>query len=296
MTNLTDYFIALALAPLLPGIINRVKAFFAGRKGQPVFQLYFDLWKLLHKGAVYSNVTTVIFRAGPVVSLAAIMGALVLTPAGGHGSLGSFDGDLILLAYLLAFARFVTVLAALDTGSSFEGMGASREVFFSALAEPALFVSLAVLAKKAGAFSLNVIFTTNNPVTGNPLLLVAGALFIVLLAENCRIPFDDPNTHLELTMIHEVMVLDHGGPDFALISYGAALKLWLFAALLVRVVLPFGEAWSGVDNPLLFYCGIAGVALAAGVVESCMARFKLLKVPAMLLVASVLAFAAFMVS
>ncbi|MDD4004506.1 MAG: NADH-quinone oxidoreductase subunit H [Elusimicrobiaceae bacterium] len=296
MNAAADYLTALALAPLLPGLISRVKAFFAGRQGQPVLQLYYDLWKLAHKGTVYSSVTGRVFRLGPAVSLAAVSVALALIPAGGHGALLAFDGDLILFAYLLALARFVTVLAALDTGSSFEGMGASREVFFSALAEPALFVSLAVMAKKAGAFSLNLIFTTNNPVTGNPLLLVAGALFIILLAENCRIPFDDPNTHLELTMIHEVMVLDHSGPDFGLISYGAALKLWLFSALIVRLVLPFGESWHSADNPALFYCGICAVALGAGLVESCMARFKLLKVPAMLLAAAVLAFAAFMVA
>lgn len=296
MISAMDFILALLLAPLLPGIINRVKAFFAGRKGQPVFQLYYDLWKLAHKGAVYSNVTGYMFKLGPVVSTAAVIGALALTPVGGHGALLAFDGDLILLAYLLAMARFATVLAALDTGSSFEGMGASREVFFSAMAEPGLFVSLAVMARKAGEFSLDAIFTTSNPLTGNPLLLVAGALFIILLAENCRIPFDDPNTHLELTMIHEVMVLDHSGPDFALISYGAALKLWLFSALIVRLVLPFGPGWSGLDNPILFYSGMGAVTLMAGITESCMARFKLLKVPAMLLAAAVLAFAALLVS
>ncbi|MDD2773950.1 MAG: NADH-quinone oxidoreductase subunit H [Elusimicrobiales bacterium] len=296
MTAIADFAAALLLAPLLPGVINRVKAFFAGRRGQSVFQLYYDLRKLLAKGAVYSSASGFVFRLGPVASLAALLAALAVMPAGGHGSLASFDGDIILFAYLLALSRFVTVLAALDTGSSFEGMGASREVFFSALAEPAFFLSLAVLAKKAGAFSFNLIFLSANPVTGTPLLLVLAALFIVFLAENCRIPFDDPNTHLELTMIHEVMVLDHSGPDFALISYGAALKMWLLGAVVVRLALPFGGGTGGAQSPALFLAGIFALAIATGIVESCMARLRLLKVPALLLSASMLAFAAFMVS
>jgi formate hydrogenlyase subunit 4 len=291
MRSFADYLIALLLAPLLPGIINRVKAFFGGRKGQSVFQLYYDLQKLVSKDAVYSTTTTWVFRLGPAVALGALLCALALVPAGGHGALAAFEGDMILFAYLLALGRFFTVLAALDTGSSFEGMGASREVFFSALAEPGIFIALAVLARKAGSFSLESVFLSDNPVTGTPLLLVLAALFIIFLSENCRIPVDDPNTHLELTMIHEVMALDHGGPDLALISYGAAVKLWVFGALLVRLALPFGA--RGAHNGILFLCGIFTVAIVAGVVESSMARLRLNKVPALLLSASVLAFAAF---
>jgi formate hydrogenlyase subunit 4 len=130
-------------------------------------------------------------------------------PPGGDGALLGFDGDIILFAYLLALSRFVIILSALDTGSSFSAMGASREAFFSALAEPAFFMSLAVLVKKTGEFSLEAILASSNTVTGTPLLLAVSALFLVFLSENCRIPVDDPNTHLELTMIHEVMVLDH---------------------------------------------------------------------------------------
>ena len=134
--------LALALAPLLLGVINRTKAFFAGRNGQPLFQLYYDLAKLLRKGAVYSRTTSWVFRAGPIVGLAAVVLATAIVPLAGVGAPLAFAGDLVLFAYLLGLMRFFTVIAALDTGSAFEGMGASREVQFSALAEPVLFLSL----------------------------------------------------------------------------------------------------------------------------------------------------------
>jgi len=289
-------FLALVLSPLLFGVINRTKAFFAGRRGQPLLQLYFDLWKLLRKGAVYSRTTTWIFRAGPVIGLAAALVAAMLMPLGNFPALIAFPADFLLFAGLLGLMRFVTVVAALDTGSSFEGMGASREVFFSALAEPALFVALVTLARQAGQLSLSTMF---GPVSGahwldsGPVLaLTVIVLMIVMLAENARIPVDDPNTHLELTMIHEVMVLDHSGPDFAFILYGAALKLWLFAALIVGMVLPATDhAWLDL---LLATGGMFVVAVAVGVIESIMARLRLLVVPQLLVGAGVLAAMAFL--
>ncbi|MGA3268599.1 MAG: NADH-quinone oxidoreductase subunit H [Verrucomicrobiota bacterium] len=290
--------LALVLSPLLPGIINRVKALFAGRCGPPLLQTYFDLWKLLQKGAVYSRTTTWVFRAGPLVGLAAVLVAAALMPLGNFPALLAFPADFLLFAGLLALTRFFTVLAALDTGSSFEGMGASREVFFSALAEPALLVALATLVRQAGQLSLSSMFGNGfagqwleyGPVFG----LVVVALMIVLLAENARIPVDDPNTHLELTMIHEVMVLDHSGPDFAFILYGGALKLWLFSALIVGTVLPVtGHAWL---NLLLATGGMSVVAVAVGVIESIMARLRLVVVPQLLVGAGALAAMAFLLA
>jgi len=288
--------LALILSPLLFGVINRTKALFAGRRGQPLLQTYFDLWKLLQKGAVYSRTTTWIFRAGPMVGLAATLTAAGLVPLGNFPALISFPGDFLLFAGLLALMRFFTVVAALDTGSSFEGMGASREVFFSALTEPALLVVLVTLARQTGQLSLTAMFS---PVSGGhwlhagPVLaLVLVALMIVLLAENARIPVDDPNTHLELTMIHEVMVLDHGGPDFAFILYSAALKLWLFAALVVGIVLPATpNAWL---NLLLATGGMFVIAVIVGVIESIMARLRLVIVPQLLVGAGALAAVAFL--
>ena len=284
---------ALLLAPLLLGVINRTKALVAGRRGPPLCQLYYDLWKLLRKGAVYSRTTSWVFRFAPSVSLAALLIALLLLPAPGVAAPVECNGSLFLLIGLLALARFFTVASALDTGSSFEGMGGSREVQFAALAEPALLLVLAALARASGSCSLGSMFLNVMPklwhVAAPAVGLLAVAIFIVLLAENCRIPFDDPCTHLELTMIHEVMVLDYGGPDLAFILYGAALKLWLFGALLVNLLAP----WQTEGRPLaaagLLFLGLLLVAVAVGLVESAMARLRLLKVPQLLLGASALA-------
>ena len=297
MTSLLiNILVPLLLAPLLPGVINRTKAIMAGRKGQPLLQLYFDLWKLLRKGAVYSRTTSWIFRAGPMVALAAVLTALVLVPLGGSPAPLHFAGDLVLLAYLMGLARFFTVIAALDTGSAFEGMGASREVTFATLAEPAFLLALAALAKLTGSLSLTDILgglTWQTHLSCAPeLAMVAATLLIVFLAENARIPVDDPTTHLELTMIHEVMVLDHGGPDFAFILYGSAVKMWVLGAILVQVALPAVDAdfltsvWAISAVRLgVSLAGMAGLAVLVGMVESVMARLRMVRVPQLLVAA-----------
>ncbi len=282
--------LALVVAPLLLGIINRTKAIMAGRRGQPLLQAYSDIYKLLHKSAVYSRTTTWVFRAGPIVGLAMVVAGLLLVPFAGSVAPLAFNGDLVLLAYVLGLARFFIVIAALDTGSAFEGMGASREVTFSMLVEPALFVGLFALSRLSHSLSLSGILYTSG-VTGWSIgapALVAGALFVLYLAENSRIPIDDPTTHLELTMIHEVMVLDHGGPDLGLVLYGSALKLWLLGALFVGVFSP-----NLTEAPIWFREGYALVGMlfltiAVGIVESSMARFRLLKVPQLLVGAGAL--------
>jgi formate hydrogenlyase subunit 4 len=279
------------MPPLLLGVIAKTKAVFAGRVGPPVLQPYYDVIKLLQKGSVFSTTTTWMFLAGPVVSLATALLAGMLMPLGSHAAPISFEGDLILFAYLLALGRFFTASAALDTGSAFEGMGAAREVTFACLAEPAVFFGLLVLAKLSGSLSLTGMF--HEPlfekwsVAGASLVLVTVSLFIVLLAENSRIPFDDPNTHLELTMIHEVMVLDHSGPAFGMIVYGAAVKLFVLGAFVLRVALPFdtGNAWL---DWLLFLPGMLVMAVVIGIVESTMARLRLVNVPKVLVAACLL--------
>jgi formate hydrogenlyase subunit 4 len=279
-------------APLLLGVINRTKALFAGRVGQPLLQPYHDLGKLLRKGAVYSRTTTWLFRAGPIVGLAAVLVALAIVPLGGVPALLAFPGDLVLFAYLLGLARFVTVTAALDTGSSFEGMGASREVCFAALAEPALLLALAAVARETGALSLSAMYAGTAVAVWTraalPLALVTAALAVVLLAENARIPFDDPNTHLELTMIHEAMALDHSGPDLAFIQYGAALKFWLLGSLLVGLLVPVRSGSVLLDSAAVL-SGLLVLAVLVGVIESSMARLRLLRVPQLLVAAVVLA-------
>jgi formate hydrogenlyase subunit 4 len=217
--------------------------------------------------------------------------ALLLIPLTGSTAPISFTGDLILLAYLLGLGRFFTASAALDTGSAFEGMGAAREVTFACLAEPALFLGLLVLAKLSDSLQLASMLGTGVATSwmhsGAPLALVLLSWFIVLLVENSRVPFDDPNTHLELTMVHEVMVLDHGGPALGMILYGAALKLFLFAALIVRLALPLGTGIGLLDWPI-FVGGVLAVAVVIGMVESTMARLRLPHIPILLVTACLL--------
>jgi formate hydrogenlyase subunit 4 len=285
----------LLLAPLLPGVATRTRAFLTGRRGAPVHQLYFDLAKLWRKGVVYSTTTTWVFRLAPVaVTVTAILAACLL-PLDGRQSVMSFSGDLIAFASLLALGRFSLVLAGLDTGSSFEGMGASREVTFASFAEPALFLCFIALVRATGSLSLAGMLgrplADAWPTAAPSLLMIGAALFAVLLAENSRVPVDDPATHLELTMIHEVIVLDHSGPDLALILYGSALKLGLFGVLLVGVLVPRANLPAGTALAVLAG-GLLAVAALVGVVESVMARLRLDRVPQFLVAASALAFLA----
>jgi formate hydrogenlyase subunit 4 len=283
--------LALGLPPLLLGVINRTKAIFAGRVGPPLLQPYYDLIKLFQKGSVFSTTTTWVFRAGPVVGLVTAGIAMLLIPLGSATAPISFTGDFILLAYLLGLGRFFTASAALDTGSAFEGMGAAREVTFSCLAEPAFFLGLLVLAKLTGSLQLvgmlDGSLASHWVTAGASLALVLLSWFIVLLVENSRIPFDDPNTHLELTMIHEVMVLDHSGPAFGMILYGAALKLFIFGALVVHLVFPMTTGAGWLDWPI-FVAEMLAVAVAIGVVESVMARLRMTHIPVLLLAACLL--------
>jgi formate hydrogenlyase subunit 4 len=291
VSSVIHVLLLLIMPPLLLGVINKTKAAFAGRKGAPFLQPYYDLARLLRKGSVFSTTTTWVFRAGPVVTLAATLLAALMVPLGTHPALISFSGDMLLFAYLFGLARFFTTSAALDTGSPFEGMGAAREVTYACLVEPTLFFVLITLARMSKSLSLSSMFTYPSLQvwlgSGAVLLLLANAMFIALLAENCRIPFDDPNTHLELTMIHEVMVLDHSGPAFGMILYGAALKLFVLGALFTNLILPFKTG-----NPLLdwgiFIAAMIYLAVFIGLVESVMARLRLVRIPQLLVAATIL--------
>ncbi|HTR54846.1 MAG TPA: NADH-quinone oxidoreductase subunit H [Kofleriaceae bacterium] len=280
--------LVIALPPLLLGVINKTKARFAGRVGPPWLQAYYDLFKLRRKGLVLSTTTTWVFRAGPIVALVTALAASLLLPLAGHRAPVAFDGDFVVFAYLLGLGRFFTIAAALDTGSAFEGMGAAREATFSCLAEPAVFFGLLVLAKASDSLSLSEMLGPSISATwgtaGAPLVAILASFLIVLLAENSRIPFDDPNTHLELTMVHEVMVLDHGGPLLGTVVYGAAIKLFLFAALVVGIAAPLGAIDPWLAWPA-FVGAMLAVAVLIGVVESVMARLRLPQIPALLLAA-----------
>jgi formate hydrogenlyase subunit 4 len=214
--------------------------------------------------------------------------AVLLVPLGGHPAPLAFDGDFVVFAYALGLGRFFTIAAAMDTGSSFEGMGGAREATFACLAEPALFFGLLVLARASDSYSLSTMLgpsvATTWSTAGGALAAVLAAWFVILLAENCRIPFDDPNTHLELTMIHEVMVLDHGGPPLGVIFYGAAIKLFVFGALVLGVAAPVGGAHPWISW-VVFVAASLALAVAVGVVESGMARLRMTQVPVLLVAA-----------
>ena len=286
--------IALLLAPVLPGVILKVKALFAGKTGPPLLIRWYTLIKLLRKGSVYSDSTGFVFRLGPVAGCATALLALLFFPFAGLPPLLSFTGDIIVVLYALGLGRFCTVLAALDTASPFEGMGAAREVFFASLAEIGLFVVLILFHRMGGGLSLAGWFAGPQAISlagpqGALLLLVIVALFLLLLAENSRVPVDDPATHLELTMIHEVMILDHSGPDLALIEFGAHCRL-LFSACLVASLLRPTLAAGPLANGLVFVGLLVLVYAAVGVTESITARLRMNLVPKFILTSFALVF------
>ena len=294
MESVIALAIALLMAPLFPGVILKVKALFAGKKGPPLLIKYFTLAKLFRKGSVYSTSTSFVFRLGPVVSCASAIGALLFFPLAGNQPVISFHGDVIALFYMLGVGRFFTIAAALDTASPFEGMGAAREAFFATLAEATIFVALILFYRMSGSLSLAGYFSGSQPISitgpqGALLLLVIVALFMILLIENSRVPVDDPATHLELTMIHEVMILDHSGPDLALIELGSFFKLFFYTALIACLIKPITLA-DPIANTLLFYGLIAFVSVAIGVTESITARLKMNLVPKFILTSFALVF------
>ena len=271
MTALNTLLILLT-AVCIPGLINRTRAVLAGRRGIRFAQHLYDVRLLLRKGAVYSPTTTAVFRAAPSVTLGTALVAALFVPVGDLPSALSFEGDLIAFAYLLALGRVALILAAMDTGSSFEGMGASREALYGALVEPALvFGTLALLS---GYTSFDAIFS-GDAVNGMQLvvvlLLAAYVLVKIVFTEAGRVPVDDPRTHLELTMIHEVMCLDYCGTDLGMIKIAGWLKtaaLSMLAADAVTAAL-CPHWWAAAPLAVLL------TGLSVGVVESTQARNKL---------------------
>jgi len=259
----------LLLAPLLHGLVKKMKAAFQIRQGPPLLQPYRDLAKLRQKEPVRSATASWVFVAGPRVYFASAVAATTLVPTLVATPPLEGAGGILLLVGLLALGRFALATAALDTGSPFGGMGASREMTVGALAEPALLLALFAAGLSAGSLNLGEIArrTGERGVSMHPSeLLAAAALFIVLLAEAGRVPVDNPATHLELTMIHEAMVLEYSGPDLALVEWASAVKELLLVTLLVNLFLPMGLA-TGVSPAAL---GVAALLLAAKIVALAM--------------------------
>jgi len=269
--------VLISLAPLVSGFIRVVKNNIRMRKGAPILQPYYNLSKLMKKDEVVSEHTSFIFRLTPYIVFASSLTGLFLLPvlfSGGKPGAGIF----LLIIFLMALARFFTVLAGLDAGSSFGGMGSSREMFISGLIEPTavLCVLVSVLSKDAG-YSL---------------LLAGGAFLFVVIAETSRIPVDNQETHLELTMVHEAMILEYSGRSLALIEYGSYIKQIVLFALLADVFFSFGIKAGGVVSAGLFLAKIAVISCVIAILEVSIAKMRLFKIVNYVLLAFLLAFAA----
>ncbi|WP_019178464.1 respiratory chain complex I subunit 1 family protein [Methanomassiliicoccus luminyensis] len=297
IVQVVQFVILLAIAPLITGVIRKVKALLQSRKGPSVLQPYRDLRKLFHKSSVVPEDASWVFTLTPYVCMAAAAAAALLVPVIIASTFGFF-GDLIVLIYLLATVRFFTALAALDAGSAFGGMGASREMMISSIVEPTMLLSIFSVALVAGTTSLGTISqrisTTGMDLMEPALLLAGAAFFIALLAENARVPFDNPATHLELTMVHEAMVLEYSGKQLALMESASMLKLVVFMAILANIFFPWGIATSADPlslalGTLWFLVKVIALALVIALIESSIAKMRLFRLPNLLTVAFTLA-------
>lgn len=278
-------------APLLNGCIKRWKAFWQGRPGPGVSQPWWDIAKYLTRESVASEHASWLYRAAPLVYLGATLTAACLVPTFAAASPLGRAADAIVLAGLLALARFALALAALDTASNFGGMGTSRELIFSALAEPALVLGMFALAAPAGSTNLSDLAGAGALDAGH--LLALAALFIVVITETGRIPVDNPDTHLELTMAHEGMILEYSGRPLGLLLLGSHLKQLTLVSLLTALFLPWGAArdltWGAVVFGLATYAlKVVAVGLALGLTETLYAKLRIFKVPELVGTAGVL--------
>jgi formate hydrogenlyase subunit 4 len=273
-------FLALLLIILtsffFSGVVIRTKSLFSGRKGPGFFQPVRDIIRLFRKGNVYSNTSSFIFRIAPDIYFASLIVAIMLIPFGDHKGVFSFNGDFVFFAYLLALGKFFSIIGALDTGSSFEGMGASREALYSLLVEPAFFLLMGSIALLTGYTSFADIFY--NIHFGSYISYAVGTLasFVLVaiaMIENSRMPVDDPKTHLELTMIHEVMILDNSGFSLGIIFYATELKFAMYGALIANFFLSPDQAWY--FSISLFFSVQILFAVVVGFMESFIARFRM---------------------
>lgn len=278
----------LVLSPLFSGIVNKQKNFFTGRIGAPVLQPYYELFKLFKKETLHAKTASFISRITPLVHFTAILSAAAVLPVGFSAPLISFEGDIILFAYLLSLSRFFQILAAMDIGSSFEGMGASREASFAVFVEPIFFFTLGSIAFITGLTSISSIYDSIvlNNISYLVFIFVCSISFFILAVTECsRMPVDDPNTHLELTMIHEVMILDNSGFDLFLYHYSSSIKLFIFVILETSF---FGSLGGGnrVLEIGIFILIVFFLSTALAFVETVTARFKMKNIPQYLLFAT----------
>jgi len=300
LSAIFQIFIILALSPLLSGIIKKTKAFFQIRKGPSIFQPYYDIAKLLKKDSVISQNVSWIFHSAPIISFATVLTAGLLIPIYITSLPFGFAGDLIAVVYLFALARFFTALASLDAGSSFGGMGGSREMFVAAMVEPALMLSIFAVALNVGSTNLSYISQTVSDMGIDALspyqILAFVALFIIAIAETGRIPVDNPSTHLELTMIHEAMILEYSGKQLAIVELGAMVKQLLVFSLIANIFFPWGIASAGASIAafafalVVYIVKIIIIGLAMAVVETSTSKWRLFRLPDLLSISLMFSF------
>ena len=296
--------VILLVAPLVNGIIKKIKAFSQKRKGAPVFQMYFDLWKLSKKNSVVSDVSSWIFKATPYIVFSTAVVASMLVPVSTLTAPGQIPGDFIILISILALGRFFMMIAALDTGSTFGGMGSSREALISSLIEPSILVCLitvGLISKSTSVLQMmNAMQEQSFPLTQPVFVLVFLAFLIVIIAETARIPVDDPSTHLELTMVHEAMVLEYSGRHLALMEYGAAVKQLTLITLLVNILIPHDQLiaitgiGAGAISLAIYLIKVIGASVLIGVIEVNTVKFKLFSVPNLAALSFILSFIGFL--
>ena len=276
MIKILDILILIFMPFIMIGIIKKTKAFWGGRKGVRLFQPLYDVLRLLKKEVVYSETTSWVFKTAPVIGFSAILFAGLLVPMINGKAIMNIPFGFIIFSYILGFGKFFSLIGAMDTGSSFEGMGASREACFSTIVEPALFIFMGsvVALTNNNSFANFKMILENAGIYGYLIIALAViTLFIMLLIEGCRVPVDDPTTHLELTMIHEVMILDNSGVDLGLITWGAGIKMFLFEALIAALIIPAGlPVWLAITAFLAIICLLS---IIIGTIESSIARFRM---------------------
>ena len=300
---IVQILIILLVAPLVNGIIKKVKALTQHRKGAPVLQMYYDLHKLFRKDTTISKDTSWIHRAAPYVVFVSALAASLFVPVSTQLLPTGFPGDAIMFVYVLALGRFFMMLAALDTGSTFGGMGSSREGMISSLIEPAIIIALFTIGLVSGSTSVFQMMSVSAfetvPLMHPVYIVTFAAMVLVLIAETCRIPVDDPSTHLELTMVHEAMILEYSGRHLALMEYGAVVKQLVFITFIVNIFLPL-EGFIGLTGVaaillalVLYLVKVVVLALVVAVLEVCTVKLPLFSVPNIAALAFVLTFVGF---
>ena len=301
---IVQIIVIILVAPLVNGIINKVKAFTQKRKGAPLLQMYFDLFKLIKKSAVVSDVSSWIFKVTPYIVFSTSIVAALLVPVTTMILPVWFAGDIILLVYILALGRFFMMLAALDTASTFGGMGASREAMISSLIEPSILITLitvGLIAKSTSAYQImNFMKGADTPLIHPVYIMAFIALFIIIIAETSRTPVDDPSTHLELTMVHEAMVLEYSGRSLALMELGAAIKQLLFITLLVNIFIPHDQliGISGIGavaiSLLIYLIKVISVSILIAIAEVSTVKLRLFSIPNLAALSFILSFLGFL--